>query len=311
MAAATTISKLRDLNSHFEGRKNRARERLKNDWGEGWYFGIIGLLLPLSSYAFDEVATLEEVEEAPGEIELAHALKRSDLFGTIGRYSRDIHYQLKVLAREEDSQFAFSIAWWILSLLRVRTMADFLVPVALNYSWPTVAGLEARTCEAYFVEDFPHSKTLTDPTKVSIADLKWVESHLIGFVQLLENPNFRLAVDSLTTVQHQVSDRMMVATLWTGIEALFNIRSELSFRLATYIATALSSPGPNRMSKFKEAKKLYDFRSKVIHGEKITKEPMRKHVIQVRSILSSILCKYIEAGELFSEEKLEKELFGC
>ena len=87
------------LFDHFSDRKVRAKERLKTNSQAGWYFGIIGLELSVSSYELlPEVATLEEVLEPPEESELVCALKEQHLFGAIGRYTQGIRHQIKMVA---------------------------------------------------------------------------------------------------------------------------------------------------------------------------------------------------------------------
>ena len=145
---------------------------------------------------------------------------------------------------------------------------------------------------------------------VQEADLKWVSENVYRFIELVKVPCFHLAVESLSTHQHQASDRMMVASLWSGIEAVFNIHSELSFRLASSIAVVTEPLGPGRKAVYKEVVKLYRTRSKAVHGAKLSLEQIHRHVLDVRAILSRILCRYIEEGEVFSEERIENEMFG-
>jgi hypothetical protein len=311
VAALESYPNLKRLFDHFSERKLRAKARLKNDSKAGWYFGIIGLQLPVSSYdLLSEVATLEEVLEPPGESELVCALKEQHLFGAIARYSHGIRHQLKIVGPGVEEEKLFVVASWFISLLRIRTLAEFLVPVASDHSWSVIAGLEPKTCRVRFVEDVPGAKKLAKSTVIHEVDLKWVGTNVYRFVRLLNVPCFCLAVESLSTHQHQASDRMMAATLWSGIEALFNIQSELSFRLATCIAVVIEPLGSGRKAAYKEIKKLYSTRSKAVHGAKLSQEQIHKHVLEVRTILSRILCRYIEEGEVFSEERIENEMFG-
>lgn len=310
MAALESYPNLKRLFDYSSGRKSRARERLKSDSQAGWYFGIISLQLPVSSYELlPEVATIEEVLEPPEESELLCALKEQHLFGAIGRYTHGIRHQIKMVAPGIEDQKLFNVAWWIICLLRIRTLAEFLVPVASNHSWSVIAGLEPKTCRVQFVEDVPRAKKLAESTIVQAADLKWVSENVYRFAQLVEVPCFYLAVESLSTHQHQASDRMMVASLWSGIEALFNIHSELSFRLASRIAVGTEPLGPGRKAAYKEIVKLYGTRSKAVHGAKLSPKQIHRHVLDVRAILSRILCRYIEEGEVFSEERIENEMF--
>ena len=60
-----------------------------------------------------------------------------------------------------------------------------------------------------------------------------------------------------------------LALIWSGIEGLFQIDYELSFRLSLYVAKYLA-PGNRAKLKaiFDEVKKLYGMRSKAVHGGK-------------------------------------------
>ena len=300
--------------NYFEARKIRARQRLATGSAAGWYFGIVGLnveMLGPSYTVLPQVAVLEKVIEPPGEIELAGCLKDRSLFSAVGRYSHGIRHQLGIHAFAENGQSSFDLAWWIISLIRVRTIAEFLVPAAADCSWDVMAALDAQTCQVRFVEDVPTAKQLAKSIPVALADLDWVGANVLKFAGMLERPCFRLAVESLSTHQHQASERMMVAALWAGIEALFNIQSELGFRLATYNSVVIEPSGPARRATYYEVKKLYGTRSKAVHGAKLTSEQLRAHILSVRSILSRIICKFIEEGEVFSEARIEREIFGA
>ena len=131
------------------------------------------------------------------------------------------------------------------------------------------------------------------------------------FVELLnKNRNFTLAVECIATHQHQYSNRMMVATLWAGLEAIFGIKSELTFRLAMCVAVVLEPPGVNRLELFRAVKKMYGFRSKAVHGEVLKDGEITKHVLDVRAILSRVLCKIIENKQMYSEKIMEELIFG-
>jgi hypothetical protein len=307
----THAEELKPISDHFERRKTRAKERLAAEAERGWFFGIVGLECEVPTFNFaDQKVLLEEVEEPPGEVELARALVKSELFGAIGRYSHGITHQLRVLDDSSDQRFHFDVAWWIVSLLRVRSLAEFLVPAASDHSWSVIAGLGPKTCNVQFIEDVPTAKKIVKSKTVSVADLDWVGAHLLTFVGLLEFENFRLAVDCLTTHPHQRSDRMMAAMLWSGIESLFSIHAELTFRLAVNIACLLEGPGNRRRDLYLRVKKLYGVRSKAVHGAKLSTQQLHEHVVEVRHLLSRLLCLMVEKGSMFSEDEIENAIFG-
>lgn len=312
MTKPKRFSKLEGLSDHFERRRVRAMRRLEADQKQGWYFGIIGLACEVPIFNFvDELVVLEEVEDPPGEIELAKALVRSELFSAIARYSHGITHQLRILdAATAKQQDCFNLAWWVISLIRVRSLAEFLVPVASDHSWSVIAGLSSKTCNVQFIEDVPAAKKLVESSPIPKAELGWVSDHLITFASMLEIPSFRLAVECLTTHQHQTSDRMMAAMLWSGIESLFAIQTELSFRLSAFIASLLEPPGESRRDLYVRIKKLYGVRSKAVHGAKLSGQQLHEHIVEVRHLLSRLLCQMVEKGSIFSEQEIENALFG-
>ena len=242
-STAKRLARLESLVREVDERRERAAGRLAGHSGLHWYFAILGLKTGLSEFEFrldgTKVARLRKVDEHPGEIELSQALKESHLAPAIARYAHGIDYELEVdeeIEGSTDQEFALSLAWWIISVLRIRTQAELLIPCAINYPWSTVPALDRDSCEARLLEDVPRAHRLSEPVSVGKADLEWVIENLVQFVELLANPAFSLAADALCTHQHQASDRMMAALLWSGIEAIFDINTELRFRLATAIA---------------------------------------------------------------------------
>ena len=301
------LEKLRSLVSHFESRKKQAKERLALVSDEWWCFAVLGLSLEPDEYVFENSLILRQVKDPPGEIELAAALEDKSLMSPVARYSKGVTYEIAINISELDieKEITFSVAWWVLSALRVRTGADVLAPMAANYSWSVISGVDDSSVEVHFIEDVPRARRFGSPTLVKAEDLDWIDERFSVFVNLLEAPKFRLAVDALTTHQHEASLRMTVATLWAGIESLFNVQQELRYRLAVYIASFLEPRGDSRIKCFFRLKKLYDYRSKVVHGAPMSDDQMIDHICIVRGILSMLLCTIVEAGELPSSEDMD------
>lgn len=202
------------------------------------------------------------------------------------------------------------MAWWIISAIRIRSLTEFIVPVAANHSWSTIAAIDNNTCLTHIVEDVPTARK-TDLTRlVQREDLEWVFENITRFASLLKNPKFRLAVEALSTYHFQSSKRLMVAHLWSGIEALFEIQSELRFRLATIIASILEPRGDKRVDLYRKTKKLYDVRSKAVHGSVIDNSKLLTHIQDTRQLLSLIICKFTELNHVPNEEELESYIFS-
>jgi hypothetical protein len=303
------LEALENLSAHFAERKCRASVRLAQSVGKHWNFALLGMRTTVERFSFSRIGELRKVIEPPGEIELASVLKNQHLFGAIGRYSHSITHELAVNRNFGGSdQSAFNVAWWIISAIRVKTLAEFLVPAVADYSWSVIAALDQQQCHAQLLEDVPQARRVDDPVVVHELDLQWSLAHIAQFGRMLEIPKFRLAVEALTTHQHLVSLRMMVASLWSGMEALLGIQAELRFRIAMSIASLVEPRGQQRIDQYRRIKKMYDVRSRAVHGAVMSDAELISHVAEVRKLLSIIVCQMVEAGKVFSEDDIERTL---
>jgi hypothetical protein len=300
------LESLKNLAAQFEERKARASERLAHSVGKHWSFALLGMHTSVEHFSFSKIGELRSVIEPPGEIELARALKDQHLFGAIGRYSQGITHELAINRDfAESDQTAFNIGWWIISAIRVKTLAEFLVPAVADHSWSIIAALDQQQCHAQLIEDAPQARRVDDPVMIQEADLQWVLHRILQFGEMLEVPRFQLAVEALTTHQHLVSPRMMAASLWSGIEALLGIQAELRFRIALSVASLLEPRGQLRAERYRRVKKLYDVRSRAVHGAAMNETDLISHVAEARKLLSSMVCTMVESGKVLSEEEIE------
>ncbi len=310
---ADDLKSLKSLVDHFKPfkeRRARASERLAQSAGREWNFAILGIHTDIERFSLEPIGEFRRVLEPPGEIELAAALKDPRMFGAVGRYSHGISHELAMNREIEecDQQAVFDLGWIFISALRVKTLAEFLVPAAADHSWSVIAALEQRSCTARLIEDVPQARRVEAPVLVREGDLEWAVGNITRFMRMLQVPKFRLAVDAITTHQHLLNSRMMVASLWSGIEALMGIQAELRFRLALSVACVLEPRGAQRIERYRQVKKLYDSRSRAVHGAEMSEAELITHIIETRKVLSGILSRMIEGGKALSEEDIEREL---
>lgn len=289
----------------------RAEARLEAVDGSFWYFAILGLEADFERIDWPGFGFLRAVEEPPNEIFLLTALGNSILAGALGRYSRAIRFELAVERQEEpSSQGSFDLAWVFISALRARSLAELLIPAVADVPWSAIAAAKSQLCRVQLIEDVPRAHRLQPPVAVTTEDALWAHRHLGTYRTLLDNPAFRLASEAMATHQLQYSDRMMAAHLWAGIEALFDIQAELRFRLAAVIASLLAPRGGERRDMYKRIQRLYDIRSKAVHGGKLSAEQVRDHIVEVRSLLSRLLQLFVEHGRMYSQNEIELAIFG-
>lgn len=104
---------------------------------------------------------------------------------------------------------------------------------------------------------------------------------------------------------------MAASTLWSGIEALFDIESELRFRLALYISFVSPDKKDNRFDYFKKVQKLYDQRSKIVHGKPIKEKEIYNHLVEVSVLLCRLLMTFVINGRVFSRNEIDKMILSA
>ncbi|MCP4269834.1 MAG: hypothetical protein GY777_30390 [Candidatus Brocadiaceae bacterium] len=106
--------------------------------------------------------------------------------------------------------------------------------------------------------------------KVTPAKHRWITNHYKSAKALLDNDRYRNAVHCLSSYRWHSMPRAQLALVWSGIEGLFNVDYELSFRLSLYTAKFLAPKVRARQKVlFESTKKLYTIRSKAVHGGKL------------------------------------------
>src|SRR5699024_4882147 len=92
---------------------------------------------------------------------------------------------------------------------------------------------------------------------ISIEALKWANNNLDTFKKLCMDEKFITAIESYTGFSHIMNLRMATALIWAGVESLFEIKNEISFRLSAIVSSYLYDRGIERYKFYKEFRKLY------------------------------------------------------
>ncbi len=274
---------------------------------DGRYLGIVGLRLLERDWDLGGAIQIQAIGSRPDAHEISRALLDQQNAAAIGRYCHLVTHELAVGPEIATGADAIQLGLQFISLLRTKTLSEILIPAALSNSWSATVlnRIPQHTCDAIVLEDFPKFLSLEDPKIVNKDDLNWVIDNLSAFQQLHATmPAYALAVDSLCQHSHQGSVRMAAAMLWSGIEALFGLQSEINFRLALYVAGFLEDIGPARLSMFSAVKTEYNTRSKIVHGDMNDDAFICAHIVKTRHFLSRLLCKVTENRGMPSKEDL-------
>ena len=139
-----------------------------------------------------------------------------------------------------------------------------------NFQCDTHADKLAATSELLVTNYQLRGLSADKPRQINEAEAKWVEQNFDKARALLDLPGFQNAVHSLASYRWHSLPRAQLALIWSGIEGLFDIDSELVFRLSLYVARFLEPANDaRRMQAFKDVKRLYKDRSRAVHGSAI------------------------------------------
>lgn len=230
-------------------------------------------------------------------------------------------------------------AWLASTLLVLRGFTRHLCVACSAYSWNIVAGHQKRTSDVFQQQlleegadaavykskrdlrrfqgnllDF-HLTLLTNNDartgEVSVDDANWIHRHFDVFNNLAaQSQSFRFALEAAIDWRFAKDARSAVARLWSGIEAIFGITSELVYRVSLLSACLLAERGDTRKAKFEEVKKLYGLRSKAVHGEQLTDEKVASALNDSYHLLADLLLLAINKGRVLGQEDFDQAVFG-
>lgn len=228
-------------------------------------------------------------------------------------------------------------AWLASALLKLKGYSAHL-PLACNcYSWDVVAGHQERT-KGIFEQELRergvtkavhsekralprfsgqlleyHTKFLVPPNAKTILtklDADWVKENYEKFNGLAATADsFRFALSAAVDWQYSHDSRVAIARLWSGIEALFGINSELVYRISLLIACLLEPRGVARQTRFAQIRRLYGTRSKAVHGEDISEERLTQAMLESYDILSRLLLVNLGKGHPFTTDDFDEVVF--
>ncbi|MFC4606894.1 hypothetical protein ACFO9E_03495 [Streptomyces maoxianensis] len=102
-----------------------------------------------------------------------------------------------------------------------------------------------------------------------------------------------------------------MARIWSGIESLFDVQNELSFRLSMYAAVLIADEIDERIEVQARFKRLYGLRSKAVHGAKMEAAKLTETLEASWSLLCDLLVSCIRSGSSVpSTAALDRALLG-
>lgn len=141
------------------------------------------------------------------------------------------------------------------------------------------------------------------PLMLRADQIDWLRLHFSSARVLLDNDVYRDAVHALASYKCHPLPRARLAMLWAGIEGLFGIDSEITFKLSLCVAKFLGNTAEEQRQLFERTKGLYKTRSKAVHGGKI-KGDTESAIADSAYLLNRLIMQAAEQGRLPQIEQL-------
>ena len=147
--------------------------------------------------------------------------------GVMALFLRRISAQLHVV--HKDPKAHAILAWtalWDVSLLS----ALFDCEVACNFQCDTPAE-ELANDSNLRVTNY-HLRGIEEPRTITESDSAWLGENFASARELVKKLALENAVHCLASYRQHQHPRTRLALIWSGIEGLFGVKTELSFRLS-------------------------------------------------------------------------------
>lgn len=148
------------------------------------------------------------------------------------------------------------------------------------------------------------------PRELTAACTDWLaEAFPVANLLATEHPSFYLALQAATDWRFATDARSAIARLWSGIEAIFGVSSELVFRISLLAASLLEPRSESRLTRFKEIKQLYGLRSKAVHGDKLSDTKLSEAMLGSFDLLRDLLILTLSRGRALAQEDFDEAVF--
>jgi hypothetical protein len=264
------------------------------------YIYINGLSIPRDISLGDGI-TLKPAKNNIKTDTIFNITKTEIVLGVAILFLKQIHCQLHITASNQK-ELAIK-AWnsmWDIILISALTTTEIGFNLQGDVSFEDLNSKSTIKCTNPNFLGFSKSGTYD----LNDFETNKIETHFKSAKKLMDKAEFFTAIHSLHSYVWNPHPRAQLAVLWSGIEALFNISNELTFRLSIYASQFLfPDDKAERLKIFNKVKELYKMRSTAVHGSKI-KGNTKKAIDESVLLLKDLLWKCIENNEIPDPNKL-------
>jgi len=232
---------------------------------------------------------------------------------------------------------ALNKCWLASALLALRGYSRHLCPAVSAYSWSLIAGHQEASApvfrqqareEGYERAIYAPRRTLPS-FKGGLLDYHvrlllprvnadhpfnedeaaWFRAHFETFNRLAaQSERFRFALEAAADWRFAKEPRAAMARVWSGIESLLSVSSELVYRVSQMAACVLAPRGPERVEAFRGLKKLYGLRSRAVHGEPLDEAKLADALSSSYEVLRALILDAVTRGTVRDEEDFLRDI---
>lgn len=251
-----------------------------------------------------EFATLLPAECNPHPDDMVRGRETEVDIGMMAIFLRHVASQIRITGStnsEKESKEYVNNVWnhlWRVQLLSALTRSG----VVCYFQSDRPAEKFCEEAKFQVITYFFKAPNYVDNYVLTEEDAAWIEQHMDTAYEMLDRgeagDRFRNAIQSLTSIGWHDAPRARMALAWSGIEGLFGIDSEITFRLSLYISLFLEPYDKERRKElFSRVKTMYKHRSNHVHGNKI-KGDSRQQVEEATSLLRRLVKKCAESNSI-------------
>lgn len=145
-----------------------------------------------------------------------------------------------------------------------------------------------------------------DAVRLDKRDAEWARDNHNQFHALCKTPEFSHALVCLGNANLVHDRHASLMLIWSGIEGLLSIDSEISRRLAQYAAQLYLGNPDEKYAFYKEVKAAYGVRSQIVHGTMKRPNDLSEERKMAMKILTTLLRRCVELGKVPSPDEFDR-----
>jgi hypothetical protein len=207
--------------------------------------------------------------------------------------------QVVELSRDGAVDFtaAFDRAELFLAALRLTEMTGLTAAAHVIEARPPAFILPATLRKAVRMGRTVVSTALALGPPSELPDIELVRARFAA-VDRSNDATLRFAIRRFNDADERSRAEDVIVDCWSALEALFagGATSEITYRLSIRAAKVLRQTTEERVELFRQIKRLYGTRSKIVHGGEVTQQRLAEDAAESRELLRTAILAWLDPG---------------